>query len=70
MGPSRRRRNPVLFAGMSFKSIASALRGTTSSSPTTPDTPALQNHDRVPALDGLLGLAVTPKAEGCQSTGG
>jgi peptidoglycan/LPS O-acetylase OafA/YrhL len=35
-----------------------ALRGTTSSSPTTPDTLALQNHDRVPALDGLRGLAV------------
>jgi len=35
-----------------------ALRGTTSSSPTTPGALALQNHDRVPALDGLRGLAV------------
>jgi peptidoglycan/LPS O-acetylase OafA/YrhL len=35
-----------------------ALSGTTGRSPTTPDTLALQNHDRVPALDGLRGLAV------------
>jgi peptidoglycan/LPS O-acetylase OafA/YrhL len=34
------------------------LRGTTGRSPATPDRLALQNHDRVPALDGLRGLAV------------
>src|SRR3954463_1771165 len=35
-----------------------AISGTSSHSPTTPDLLALQNHDRVPALDGLRGLAV------------
>jgi peptidoglycan/LPS O-acetylase OafA/YrhL len=34
------------------------LRGTGGRSPTTLDSLGLQNHDRVPALDGLRGLAV------------
>lgn len=33
-------------------------RGTSGDRPTTSDSLALQNHDRVPALDGLRGLAV------------